>query len=205
MAARRSGRRRGRAWLLLLGVIALVALGAGWYSVHQAMPGWYARLWYPLEHEDAINREAARRNLDPALVAAVVWRESDFHEGSRSGPGAVGLMQLLPSTARFIASQPGHPAADPARLEDPDVNIAYGAWYLRYLLDRHGSLPLALAAYNGGTANVSRWVREAQARGAAFRAPDDVPFPETRRFVRDVQRARSIYRRSYGDRLAPAP
>lgn len=204
--ARRAEPHRGRAWIALLALIALVALAAGWYSVHQSMPGWYARLWYPLEYDEAVNREAARNGLDPALVAAVAWRESGFDPTSRSPRGAVGLMQLLPSTARFIAGEPGAPSGSPERLEDPELSLAYGTWYLRYLARRHGgSIPVALAAYNGGTANVARWEREARARGAVLRVPEDVPFAETRNFVRDVLRAREIYRRAYDDRLAPAP
>ena len=63
------------------------------------MPGWYARLWYPLEHEETVREEAARNGLDPALVAAVIDTESGFVPDSRSGQGAVGLMQVQPDTA----------------------------------------------------------------------------------------------------------
>jgi soluble lytic murein transglycosylase len=84
------------------------------------------------------------------------------------------------------------------------VNIAYGTRYLRYLLDRHGSLDVALAAYNAGETNVARWVAEAEARGETLDVPEDIPFTETRSFVRRVEEAAPIYRRAYGDRLGPA-
>ncbi len=196
-------RRRRRGALLLTLLVALAAFGIAWYQVHQSMPAWYARLWYPLRYEEPIRTEAGRNSLDPALVAAVIDTESGFAPDSRSGEGAVGLMQLLPETARFVASLPNRPSPSPEALETPEVNIAYGARYLRYLLDRHGSLDLALAAYNAGETNVGRWLDEAEARGDVLDVPDDIPFPETRSFVARVEEAVPIYRRAYGDRLGP--
>jgi soluble lytic murein transglycosylase len=197
-------RRRRLAWLLVvLGLLA--AAGIAWYQVHQEMPGWYARLWYPLEHEQALREEAARNDLDPALVAAVIDTESGFVADSRSGQGAVGLMQVRAETARFVAGLPARPSPSPDRLAEPEVNIAYGTRFLRYLVDRYGSVDLALAAYNGGPANLGRWLEEAEAEGRALRIPEDIPFPETRGFVAKVREAEPIYRRAYGDRLVAPP
>jgi soluble lytic murein transglycosylase len=190
-------------WLLVL-LLFLGLLGGAWYAVHQAMPAWYARLWYPLEYAPAIRQEAARNGLDPALVAAVIDTESGFAPDSVSHEGAVGLMQLLPQTARFVAGLPDRPSPSPENLQDPAVNIAYGTRYLRYLIDRNGSVDLALAAYNGGEANLTRWLEEARARGTSLRVPDEIPFPETRGFVARVRHVTPIYRRAYGDRLGPA-
>jgi soluble lytic murein transglycosylase len=189
-------------------VVALVLLGAlvaGVAVTHHAMPGWYARLWYPLRYEQAIRSEAERNALDPALVAAVIYQESGFVPDSRSSRGAVGLMQLLPSTAEFVAASPDRPSPAPTRLMEPEVNIAYGTRYLRYLIDRHGSVGLALAAYNGGEANVARWLAAARERGGAFVVPDDIPFEETRGFVRGVLHDRAIYRRAYDEELGERP
>jgi soluble lytic murein transglycosylase len=197
------GRRR-LAWLAVA-VAALAALLGGWYQVHQQMPAWYARLWYPLEYSDAINQEAQRNDLDPALVAAMVNAESGFAPDSRSSQGAVGLMQVLPDTARFLAGRPDRPSPAPDDLEDPAVNLAYGTRYMRYLVDRYGSVPLALAAYNGGETNVSRWLARAERRGERLDVPADIPFSETRQFVRKVLDTTPIYRRAYGDRLGSAP
>lgn len=188
--------------LLMLGVAG--ALGAAWFQVHQTMPGWYARLWYPLDYEAMIREASARNDLDPALVAAVIDSESGFVPDSRSAEGAVGLMQLLPETARFVATQPRRPSPAPDRLDLPEVNIAYGTRYLRYLIDRHGGdVDLALAAYNGGEANVGRWRAQARAAGGTLQVPEDIPFPETRAFVSRVRVEREIYARAYGDRLRP--
>ena len=201
LAAVRTPRRRRRAGLLLLGVLALAAIAGAWVQVHRTMPAWYARLWYPLEYEDAIRSEAARYQLDPALVAAVINTESGFVPDSRSSQGAVGLMQVLPETARFVARGDHRPSPSPDRLGVPAVNIAYGSRYLRYLIDRYGTVPLALAAYNGGETNLTDWLEQARRRGTALRIPDDIPFSETRGFVRRVLDTVPIYRRAYGDRL----
>ncbi len=198
---RRVIRRRRRWALFVMALVVLGMLGAGWYQVHQSMPSWYARMWYPLDYETAIVEESRRNGLDPTLVAAVIYTESGFIPDSRSGQGAVGLMQMLPSTAQFVASQPGRPSPSPDDLEDPRTNIAYGTRYLRYLIDRHDSVPLALAAYNGGESNVAQWLARARREGRELRVPEGLPFPETRGFVRRVLDAQPIYQRTYGDRL----
>ncbi|HMN99766.1 MAG TPA: lytic transglycosylase domain-containing protein [Miltoncostaeaceae bacterium] len=198
-------RRRRRGVVLLAFLVVVAAFGVAWYEVHQTMPAWYARLWYPLRYEEPIRTEAARNALDPALVAAVIDTESGFAPDSRSQQGAVGLMQMLPETARFVTTLPRRPSPPPGNLEAPEVNIAYGTRYLRYLLDRHGSLDVALAAYNAGETNVARWIDQAAAGGRTLDIPDDIPFPETRSFVRRVEAAVPIYRRAYGDRLGPPP
>ncbi len=179
--------------------VLLVAVAA-WLAVHLTMPAFYARWWYPLEHAEAIRAEAAANGLEPEFVAAVIYRESRFSETARSGEGAVGLMQVMPETAHWITRQPGSPQEDPHRLADPAVNIAFGTWYLRYLSGKYGSERLALAAYNGGEANLREWIAEARAAGKAL-ATADVPFPETRKFIEGVEESRATYRRIWGDRL----
>lgn len=200
MGRRRHRRRGGRTVLVVLVLISvLVAMG---FAVHQSMPAWYARAWYPLEFDALIQRHAERNALDPALLAAVIWRESGYDPAARSATGAVGLTQVLPSTARFIESQTDPPPGRAVDLGDPEVNIAFGAWYLHYLMDtQNGSVPEALAAYNGGPENLRRWKAAALAREEEFRIPEDIPFAETRAYVEDVTEARGIYRRAYGDRL----
>lgn len=185
----------------LVAVLLLALIGAGWWQAHQQMPGWYARLWYPLRHENVINEEAKRHRLDPALVAAVIDTESGWTPDVVSGAGAVGLMQLLPETARYIASRPDRPSPPPDDLTKPEVNIAYGTWYLRYLVDRHAGLAAALAAYNAGERNVAEWEDAAAADGRRFDVDRDIPFPETRSFVHKVLRNAGIYRRAYADEL----
>jgi soluble lytic murein transglycosylase len=193
-------------WRIVRRLLVLVVLVAGvaiaWASIHQTMPSWYARLWYPLEYEEAIKQHAERNDLDPALIAAVIHAESGFVPDSQSSKGAVGLMQILPATAQFVADQPGRPSPAPHRLEDPEVNIAYGSRYMRYLVDSLGSVPRALAAYNGGESNVRRWLADSRARGKPLRLPEDIPFSETRAYVDRVEELTPIYRRAYSDELS---
>ena len=119
----------------------------------------------PLRHEDIIRQQAADKDLDPAFIAGVIFAESHFRDRT-SHAGAKGLMQLMPDTAEFIAQKSGGTAFELDDLATPQVNIAYGSWYLRYLLDRYdGSEPLALAAYNAGHGTVDGWLADAAASG----------------------------------------
>jgi soluble lytic murein transglycosylase len=190
--------RRVRRPTLIAGVLALAL--AGWFAVHVSMPGWYARWWYPLDHAASITGEAAATGLDADLIAAVIYRESKFSPSARSEQGAVGLMQVLPATASWIHRQPGAPSAMPDRLAEPSVNIAYGAWYLRYLQGKYGGVELALVAYNGGETNLRQWMEAARRDGTTFTV-SQVPFSETRGFVASVDHARDIYRRAWGGEL----
>ncbi len=181
-------------------VVGAVALAAIWGVVHATMPGWYARFWYPLKYEETIKTHAERTGTDADLVAAVIWRESDFDPQARSDKGAIGLMQLLPETAEWVAGQNPELGYEPARVAEPEVNIAFGTWYLSYLLDKYGDRRVALAAYNGGESNAADWAKHANDDGRPLELAD-IPFPETRAFVRAVEEAQGIYRRVYGPEL----
>lgn len=184
-------------FLLLLAVMA-----AAFTIVHLSQPGWYVRYWYPLEYEEFIVRSAADNGLDPALVAAVVNEESGFDPASRSGAGALGLMQLMPETAIWIADKTGGTDFTVDDLADPAINIAYGSWYLAYLMERYGgSEVLALAAYNGGAENVDGWYAAARTAGRPFDSVLDIPYEETRLFVADVLEGREAFRKAYEEEL----
>ena len=155
----------------------------------------------PLRHDDIIRQQASDKNLDPALIAGVIYVESRFRDQT-SHAGAKGLMQIMPSTADYIARKSGGTEFVQGDLADPQINIAYGTWYLRYLLEHyHGNTILALAAYNAGEGKVDQWWREASDRGERFRVADHIPFPETREYVGDVLTARRAYRREYAKEL----
>jgi soluble lytic murein transglycosylase len=166
--------------LALLAAVGVVALGVG--VVLSSQPDWYLRTRYPLKYESIIEGHAHNYRLEPALLAAVIYRESKFDARAGSNAGAIGLMQLTPGTAKGIALRTGGTKFRVSDLYDPELNVRYGSWYLRHLLDAFGgNVRKALAAYNGGRGNVER----------------GVVFAETREYVKRVLAAREAYRKAY--------
>ncbi len=154
----------------------------------------------PLADASTIRSQAAAKHLDPTLIAAVIYAETKF-DPRPSPAGAQGLMQILPSTAEFLARRTGGIDFQPADLATPAVNIAYGSYYLRYLLDHYdGNELLAVAAYNAGLTNVDEWVAQARAAGGQLTVAK-IPFPETREYVRRVLSAQRAYRATYAAQL----
>ena len=154
----------------------------------------------PLRHEDIIRQQAQDKDIDSSLIAAVIYEESRFRDQT-SVAGARGLMQITPSTASLIARESGGTAFTQADLAKPQVNIAYGSYYLRYLLDRYdGDEALAVAAYNAGPTRVDEWVADAGG-GDDFEADEHIPFPETRAYVDNVLEREREYRKNYADDL----
>ena len=189
---RGAGRRRSR-WLLgLAGVIGVAAIG--WLLVRPIIDNAIIELTLPLRHEDIIRQQARAKDLDPALVAAVIYRESKFRDQT-SDAGAKGLMQILPETAEFIAKRSGGTQFELRDLANPQINIAYGCWYLRYLIQRyHGNQVAAVAAYNAGHEHVDAW-------GGSALTVDDIRFPETKQYTHDVFDKRVDYARHYRSEL----
>src|SRR2546425_10538704 len=154
------------------------------------------RLGLPLSEASVIRQQAAPKHLDPALIAAGIYAEPKF-EPRPSSAGAQGLMQILPATAYFIGRLSGGSRFTASDLSTPSINVAYGSFYLRYLLDHYrGNEVLALAAYNGGLANVDGWVARADAAGRTLTLAE-IPFDETRAYVRRVLAAQREYRTIY--------
>lgn len=191
-------RRRRRRLTLTLGVALLAALLAS--VVLPRLPDVVRELSLPLAHEDIIRQQASDKDLDPSLLAAVIYAESRFRDAT-SHAGARGLMQITPDTAHYIARLSGGTEFEQGDLSTPQINISYGAYYLRYLLRRYGdNTVLALAAYNGGEGNVDRWIADASMAERAF-VIDQIPFAETRKYVGRVLDARAQYRDKYSREL----
>lgn len=194
-AARRERRRavRRRRWTAAL--VALAALAALVPLVAPLFHHAVEEIALPLRHEDIIRQQAQDKRLDPALIAAVIYAESRFAENRTSPAGARGLMQITPETAADIARTSGGVAFTTEDLATPQVNIAYGSYQLRHLLDRYdGDVAAALAAYNAGPGKADAW------GGSGLRVRD-IPYPETRAYVERVLEAREQYRTRYRDEL----
>src|SRR5919198_5109490 len=188
-ARRRIVRRRRIAAILGTALVVGLAFALAWPTFHHAV----REIALPLRHEDIIRQQARDKGLDPALIAAVVYAESRFRDAQTSRAGAQGLMQLTPATAWMIARKSGGTTFVVGDLATPQVNIAYGAYYLRYLLGRYeGNEAFALAAYNAGEGNVDRWIAAARARDRALTI-DAIPYAETRAYVARVQQAKRDY------------
>ena len=176
---------------LLVVLLAGAALVGAFAYVNSTEPGWYIRLRYPFRYQAIVRGHARNYHLDAALLAGVIYQESKFHAHARSSSGAIGLMQLLPATAKGIAVHTGGSRFRVADLDNPEINVRYGSWYLRHLLDKYGDERTALAAYNAGQENVDRWREEGKG----------IAFAETRHYVKRVEHLKRLYRRGYRSEL----
>ena len=189
----RSVRKRRRRRLaigaaVLLGVIVAGVVLEG--TINKAIQ----ELTLPLRHEDVIRQQAREKDVDAALIAAVIYSESKFSD-STSSAGARGLMQITPEAANEIERLSGGTTFSLKDLSDPEINIRYGTFLLRELLDRYdGDVVAALAAYNAGPANVDKW-------GGSGLQVEEIPFPETRAYVEEVLDKQQAYRDEYAKEL----
>jgi soluble lytic murein transglycosylase len=173
------------------------AVQLGWRLV-RASPSADARAYrliYPIVHREAIILESQRREIDPALVSAIIRQESGFNPRATSSAGARGLMQMMPSVGRAVARSVQVPGWRPDLLYQPDINVQLGVRHLEAFLSRYEA-PYALAAYNAGESRVRRWLRRPGARDPEMFV-ERIPFTETRDYVRVVLRNRGMYRALY--------
>jgi len=190
---RRRGRRRvlSRQGLFLL-TLLLAALIIGALLARQKLPYYI----YPVDYFEIISAEAQSVDIDPYLVSAVIKAESNFREDAQSSAGAMGLMQLMPSTAEWLATKGGY-EFEPERLYEPEYNIRLGCQYLRFLLDYwQWDVCKALASYNAGQTNVARWLNEGIWDGTGENLAD-IPFNETQKYVDKVLRIYQEYQELY--------
>lgn len=161
------------------------------------------RLFYPFGHAEIVKDAARRVGLDPFFVAAVIREESSYDARARSWVGAVGLMQLMPETARLVAATAGVRLSEPAGLWEPPVNIVLGTHYLAQLRSRFQEPLLAVASYNAGPHRVQQWLA-ARRTADLEEFVDQIPFDETRAFVKRVFASWHHYRRLYAVPERPA-
>jgi soluble lytic murein transglycosylase len=191
-------RRRLAALVMLLGLGAL-AVGIAGVAGIGPLADEVRQITLPLQHEDIIRQQADDKDVDAALIAAVIFEESKFQDQT-SHAGARGLMQITPGTADYIADKSGGIAFEQGDLASPQINIAYGAWYLDYFTEKYDGHELAaIAAYNAGEGTVDGWI--SAAGGLEVFDEGDIAFPETREYVDGVMDHRAAYRRHYDSEL----
>ena len=175
----------------------LVALGV-YYVVQYRRHLIYAQ--YPLRYKDLIVRMAGEYDLEPWHVAAVIRCESSFDPNATSNVGARGLMQIMPDTGEWLASK--FKEADgfnPDSLYDPETNVKYACWYLRWLMNRYDrDLVLVTSAYHAGHGTVDKWLADSAVSqdGRAIQ-PDAIPYASTKQYVSRVLRAYEKYEELY--------
>ena len=196
---RTTARRRRLAGVVMLLGAGAIALGVAGIAGIGPLGDAVREITLPLRHEDIIRQQAADKDVDAALIAAVIYEESKFRDQT-SDAGARGLMQITPQTADYIADKSGGIAFEQGDLASPQINIAYGAWYLRYLSQKYADNELAVvAAYNAGEGRVDEWVTAAG--GLATFGEADIAFAETREYVDGVMDHRADYRKHYDNEL----
>lgn len=176
MFYKRKKRRFSLTKILLLAVLILLLINAG--NIGRSL--------LPIPYRNTIFMEAANTGIDQFLLAAMVKTESNFDPGAVSVKGARGLMQIMPETGRWVAGRKGMPGYSPDLLFNPGYNIKIGSLYVAELYKEYnGDTVLVLAAYNAGRGNVNKWIEEDYWTGKRGNI-DQIPFPETRQFIRKV-------------------
>ena len=186
--------KRSRIKKVIISVAILAALFAGYFY----LPSFLGDSVLPLKYQDSIRRWSKEYNEDPFLVAAIIMQESGYNPKAQSPVGAMGLMQIMPGTAKGIASGTEYPNYTVDKLYDPEVSIQFGTWYIHVLKEKYdGNVTAALAAYNAGSGNADKWIRM-----GLLNTPSD------NSYAYKVQNLMSAYHNLYEDQLssdAPLP
>lgn len=158
---------------------------------------YFLKMYYPQKYVDTIRKYAKKNGIDPYVVMALIHQESAFNPKAHSSVGAMGLMQLMPATARELGNQI-HGSFSASRLENPEFNIELGTHHLKHMIDLFGgNVQLAVASYNAGQGNVMKWRRGN--RRPMDELLESIPFPETRNYVKRVTILSSGFRRLNGE------
>ncbi|MTI48565.1 MAG: lytic transglycosylase domain-containing protein [Firmicutes bacterium] len=172
-------------------IILIAILSVAFFSIK-----WVANVLYPLHYKEYIDNYSSEFQVDPLLVASIIKAESKFYKDATSNKGAIGLMQITPSTGSWIASQMGIEEYKVDILYDPETNIMMGCWYIDNLNKQFGNIELVLAAYNGGRGNVKKWLGDTQ-YSLDGENLYDIPFSETKKYVEKVKQNYKIYKILY--------
>lgn len=174
----------------------VVIIGIYFFTIRPAIE---REFLYPVRYKEVVVEESKKENIDPTLVAAVILAESKYKLGASSEPGAKGLMQVMPETAKWIQEQRGKQELSEAELHNPKQNIELGTWYLSHLLKTYKNNEiLALAAYNAGQGHVDKWMKD-NSWDNNFSDISKIPFPETKAYILKVLKYKEKYRKLYDE------
>ena len=181
---------------VMIALIAVLAIGLGFLA--DFLITCLEKNSYPREYAEYVEVYAEAYGVPEGLVYAVIRTESSFDSGAVSPVGAVGLMQLMPSTFEWLTDDKLFEHLESGMLYDPETNIKYGTYCLSFLYDRYGDWEVAVAAYNAGAGNVDGWLEDSEyADGEG--GLREIPFRETRQYVKKVTDAWDMYERLYGE------
>lgn len=176
--------------IIILSILVCAALIAFcWTHIDEKI----TQMNYPLKYTEFVDKYSQEYSVPKHLIYAVIKVESGFESDAVSKKGAIGLMQIMPATYEWIASKLDETDLNQNLLYNPEINIKYGTFYLDWLYSKYGSWEIAVAAYNAGHGNVDGWIESGTYNGDA----DDIPFKETREYVKKVMKAKDIYKETY--------
>lgn len=185
--------KRKRYFVVFIIILCVVAILFGVFRIQDMV----LKMIYPQKYAELVNQYAEENDLDPLLVFAIIKAESNFDEDVVSNSGAVGLMQLMESTAQEMADDLAIEIPTKEALFDPELNIQIGTYYFAYLLGIYeGNIYLALTAYNAGIGNVNTWIEEGTIREDGSDI-ENIPYKETNNYVRKIVRDYRIYQDLY--------
>lgn len=185
--------KRKRYFVVFIIILCIVAILFGVFRIQDMV----LKMIYPQKYAELVNQYAEENDLDPLLVFAIIKAESNFDEDVISNSGAVGLMQLMESTAQEMADDLAIEIPTKESLFDPELNIQIGTYYFAYLLGIYeGNIYLSLTAYNAGIGNVNTWIEEGTIREDGSDI-ENIPYKETNNYVRKIVRDYRIYQDLY--------
>ena len=189
---KRKNKRKKFGRLLIRLFIIIIAV----YSIYY-VSGEMKYIIYPIKYEEIVQKYSKEYNLDPLLLYAVIKVESSFDEKAISPKNARGLMQIMPTTGKWIAEKLKDEKYNEEDLFEPTKNIMMGAWYINYLTEKfNGDTSLALMAYNAGPGNVQNWLLDENISSDGKKL-DNVPYDETAKYERKIMESYKMYKKIY--------
>ncbi|MDP4119825.1 MAG: lytic transglycosylase domain-containing protein [Bacillota bacterium] len=190
----RKSKKSNKKKYIIFSLIAFAVLAIIIFKLISANLLYLNKTIYPLGYKEIVMQESEKYNVKPALVFAVIKAESNFNQNSESHAGAIGLMQLMPSTFEWLQTKIGddNNKMTSEKLKDPNTNIEYGTYFLSYLIKKYNNEDAAICAYNAGQGKVDEWLSEKKYSSDSVHL-DSIPYPETDNYLKSVKYAEEKY------------